>query len=228
MKRNTYILILSLPILALSWSCKSHCPLPSCQIRTEHHHALTFENTKAIKKEAKKEAKRIQQEQKVAEQAQIDSLETSQKKDEQLANLNADSDDNLQPIKEEHLKEKKKPKPKKDKKVKESGVSELDTEQNTKKSASHRKENLNEDETNSEVNQELVSTDKEAKKELKTADKESKRLEKESQEQAKEEAKEGKEADTVYRSRMIKWWKKNQNPKTKTLLFSSFLFSFFF
>lgn len=191
------------------WSCKTQCPLPSCKIRTEHHHALNFENTKELKKEAKKEAKRIKDEQKLAEQSHKDSVATAEKKQEELANLDADTDQNLHKVEDEEQAKKKK-KAKKEKKVKESDETGDDLEEEKSSKKKKRKKN---EESNEEVNEELASTDKAAKKELKKADKESKRLEKESQEQAKEETKESKEADAVYRSRMIKWWKKNQNPK---------------
>ena len=32
-------------------SCKTNCPLPSCKIRKQHHHALNFKNTREYEKE---------------------------------------------------------------------------------------------------------------------------------------------------------------------------------
>jgi hypothetical protein len=178
-------------------SCKSSCPLPSCQVRTEHHHALNFKNTKSYKKEQEKEAKRLEKELQSLAKAHDDSLALAEEKRVQLENMDAEHDADLQKVKINEVSSV------------EEGV-EVDTEQPKKKK---KKKKNSDDDTNEEVNNELASTGKAAKIELKAADKESKELQKESDRISKKEDSESRQAGAVYKSRMLPWWKKNQSPK---------------
>lgn len=194
MKRQCFILILLSVLIGLMWSCKSKCPLPSCEIRMEHHHALHFTNTKAYDKQHKKEVKELKKKQQQAAKASEDSLVNVQAKDEQEANLDPSNDVGLQQErrmnKEKEASEGEADEPKKKKKKKKKGEGDAE-----------------------EGNDEFATNNKEAKKEIKAADKESKKLEKEAKQAAKKESENTKEAATVYRSRITPWWKKNQKPK---------------
>ena len=203
MKKQFQKLILLSVITAAMWSCKSKCPLPSCHIRTEHHHALNFKNTRSYKKEQLKEAKRIEKEEQDHAKAQEDSLATAEQKQRELNNLDAEHDKELQKVK--IVEEQKKEKAGKE--------SETDIVSDNKESKKKKKKKNSGEEGEEEVNEELASTGKAAKKEIKLADKESKKLQKESDRVAAKENSETKEAEAVYKSRLLPWWKKNQNPK---------------
>ena len=76
----------------LIWSCKNQCPLPSCQIRTQHHHALNFTNTKEHQKQLEKEQKEAQKAQQELELQKQDSIATAKAQQEMHDNLSADND----------------------------------------------------------------------------------------------------------------------------------------
>ena len=197
MKKYFYILILTGCFAAIMQSCKTNCPLPSCQIRTKHHHALNFKNTKSFKKSQEKEAKRLKKEQIHSAKAREDSIANAEQERLALENLDADHDKDLQKVKVvQEVAHKDNPK-------------DNDLVENKKK----KKKKKGQEEELEDVNQELASTDKAAKKELKSSEKESKKLQKESDRIAKKEKSETEEAEAVYKSRMLPWWKKNQNPK---------------
>jgi len=202
MKNKVYIYILLVFMTAIAWSCKSKCPLPSCNIRMEHRHALNFKNSKSFKKAQKQEAKLAKKEEEDRIKATEDSLVTVAEKEKQLQDLDAAHDKELKEVKvvEEQTTNK------------EEVTVESEITKKKKKPKKNKKEKP-EEQGEDEINEELVSTDKAAKKELKAAEKESRKLQKESDEATAIEEAENKESETVYTSRKIPWWKRNQKPK---------------
>ena len=179
------------------FSCKNHCPLPTCKIRTEHHHAINFKNTKSHQKELLKQRKEEQKKEQQAALAKQDSITNTQAENERLKNLNSEND---QKLTDDTALEKKK--------VKRKNKSEASLDSKDPKTSATEENN-----DNKELAANDKGSEKSAKQEIKEAEKIEKQLEKEAKEAERKEKEANKEADIMYRSKVTPWWKKNKNPK---------------
>ena len=217
------IFIISSFLAFVLFSCKQKCPLPSCKIRKQHHHALNFKNTKQYEKDQRlKEKSRLEEQERLA-QKEADSLANYEAHQHEIDELDPEHDLALQQEQEfnSHDDEtSKKKKGRKKDKNKESIEDDLGEGEDVMADASGEVDSYDPyDDVADEDDMDLAELDldtKEAKKELKELNKLTKDQEKEAKKAAKRERAEMKEADKVYSGEggdNKLWWKRGKNPE---------------